>query len=58
MGLLEQEIAHNAQDILRLEGQIEAARQSREDTEKEIEDKRAQLSEQERRIEESRKTSP
>ena len=55
VGLLEQEIAHNAQDILRLEGQIEAARQSREDTEKEIEDKRAQLSEQERRIEESRK---
>ncbi len=54
-GLLEQETAHNAQDILRLRGQIEAARRSREDTEKEIEDKRSRLTEQERRIEESQK---
>lgn len=55
VGLIESEIAHNVQDAARLEGQIEAARQSREDAQKEIAEKRAQAEEQERRIAESQR---
>lgn len=54
-GLLTSEIAHNAQDAARLQGQIEAARRSGEDIEKEIAEKRAGVLEQERRVAESRK---
>lgn len=55
VGLLESEIAHNTQDAARLEGQIEMARKSREDAQREIEEKRAQAAEQEKRIAESRR---
>ncbi len=55
IGLLQSEIAHNAQDGERLTGQLQAAEQSTEETAREMAEKREQLLLEERRMEESRR---
>lgn len=54
IGVLESEAGHHRQDIQRLEGQIAAAEQSGEETEREIARKREELAAQQAKIGESR----
>ncbi len=54
VGVLQNEIAHNAQDAQRLEGQIEAAQQTHEEARKEMDRKREDMARQEARIAQSR----
>ena len=54
MGLLQNDLAHNAQDQARLEEQAAAALRSGEDTDREIAGKREEIAAKERQLEESR----
>ncbi len=54
-GVLQNEIAHNAQDAQRLEGQIQAAQQSHEEAQKDMDQKREDMARQEARMQRSRK---
>ncbi len=52
--LLENDVAHNRENIHRLEGQIEEASRSGEDTDREIAQKREEMADKEKQIGESR----
>ncbi len=53
IGVLQSEIAHNQQDALRLQGQLEAARQSADDAGKEMDQKRQGIARLEEKMAES-----
>lgn len=54
ISVLQNEIAHNLQDIQRLKGQLEATASSGEDIHREMEEKRREITEKEKAVEESR----